>query len=74
MGWTRIGEFARALALVDRMGTASERGLEYPIVPDPRLDALRAIGIAMLEQGALPPSYLDDLTTTLRPAVLSPTP
>ncbi|MCH7493310.1 hypothetical protein IIA16_01160 [bacterium] len=65
-GWAAIGEFDRAFSLVERMGT-----LEKPLMSEwsgrfPRLEALRWIGIAMLEQGVAPSAYLDSLVASSR--------
>ncbi|MCH7493311.1 hypothetical protein IIA16_01165 [bacterium] len=73
-GWAEIGEFGRAFALVERMGPIEEPWRDTELGRFPRLEALRAIGIAMLEQGVLPPSYLESLVDSARQGDLVPGP
>ncbi|MCH7493309.1 hypothetical protein IIA16_01155 [bacterium] len=72
-GWAEIGEFDRALAVVEGMVPMAEEGEAPEFGPFPRLDALRWIGVAMLEQG-VSPSNLESLVDSVRPGDLVPAP
>lgn len=58
VAWARIGEFERALELVESAGLLEVEGAKYA---EARQTAWQGIGIAMLEQGVAPPGALAGL-------------